>query len=565
MRSISNTLLILCLLLISKIGNSQQLNWHHTFGGNQNSSASEGPFAMHEDLNGNIYSIGQFVDSAIFGLDTLIAQGQASYISRQDRNGAYNWAYSLGGNHNVRCLDLVTDDSSNLYIGGYYYDGDDFNPGPGIDSLYPTDTSSRSSDIFLIKLDQNGNYKWGFNAGARNWNFISSLDYWNGQILASGTFADTIDFDPDTSVRLLKSLTSSDIFVNTYDTEGNILICRQIAGPEWEWAVGAKFNTSGSIMVVGSYEGVCDFDPSAANHLLSSPGLRPSYFIAKYENNGRFEWAYDLSVSNLRDFDLHDNRIAIVSEFRNTVDFNLRNGTYNITAVGSDDIVVAVYDTNSYLLHAKSFPSNHSAVISSIDIDANENLYLSGSFYDTLDSDPDSGISNLIARGSYSSSFNIKLDSNLKYINSFMLGSNMGGIQDNLYTSNNQLIVGGLFDTLCVYPNSCHNEIVSLGYYDGFIASYDFGLSTRVNDISSIQYSKDWTLYPNPTSSQFTLKNQFENQKSRVSIFNASGQLILDELIFSDKHQFELIEEGIYFIRLQTDEHVLTKKLIVQH
>ena len=77
-------------------------------------------------------------------------------------------------------------------------------------------------------------------------------------------------------------------------------------------------------------------------------------------------------------------------------------------------------------------------------------------------------------------------------------------------------------------------------------------------------------VYPNPNSGRFTLRiESAKQQKVSVMIFNSMGSLISSEQINvygKTNRSFDLstMSKGVYFIRLQTDEESVVRKIIVQ-
>ena len=88
---------------------------------------------------------------------------------------------------------VATDGSGNVYTTGEFEDTVDFDPGTAVDNH----TSNGNTDIYLSKLDSNGNSIW-----SRTWGGIGddigtsvAIDNFDN-VYITGMFADTVDFDP---------------------------------------------------------------------------------------------------------------------------------------------------------------------------------------------------------------------------------------------------------------------------------------------------------------------------------------------------------------------------------
>ena len=86
----------------------------------------------------------------------------------------------------------------------------DFDPGSGTAYL----TSRGAGDIFVLKLDASGNFLWAKSIGGNSSESASSItsDVF-GNLYSTGSFQDTVDFDPGLGTSNLISTSTSDIFV----------------------------------------------------------------------------------------------------------------------------------------------------------------------------------------------------------------------------------------------------------------------------------------------------------------------------------------------------------------
>lgn len=66
----------------------------------------------------------------------------------------FGWARGMGGTVRDVGYDVAVDSSGNVYTTGYFSATVDFDPGIGTNNL----TSAGDADIFISKLDSNGNF-----------------------------------------------------------------------------------------------------------------------------------------------------------------------------------------------------------------------------------------------------------------------------------------------------------------------------------------------------------------------------------------------------------------------
>lgn len=97
-----------------------------------------------------------------------------------------------------------------------------------------------------------------------------------------------------------------------------------------------------------------------------------------------------------------------------------------------------------------------------------------------------------------------------------------------------------------------------------FTAQFGVGLNENQATINQNQF--DFSLYPNPTESQFTVElNQFV-PNTEIRIYTINGQLILEEKLSRIKNQFNAndISNGFYMVEIKNERGAFTKKLIIQ-
>jgi len=68
----------------------------------------------------------------------------------------FAWVKQMGGTGEANYMDMAVDASGSVYVTGYFTGTVDFDPGAGVLDL----TSNGGQDIFVCKLDQNGNFIW---------------------------------------------------------------------------------------------------------------------------------------------------------------------------------------------------------------------------------------------------------------------------------------------------------------------------------------------------------------------------------------------------------------------
>src|SRR5215213_2885140 len=447
--------------------------WAKSLGGINDES---GPY-IAADSNGNVYSVGGFRGTADFdpgaGVFNLTTGDDVDlFISKLDRNGNFVWAKLLiDGTIYAAGTGITIDSSGNVYTTGTFNGTADFDPGAGTFNMIGGADGS-NGEIFISKLDNNGNFVWARKLGTGDSHAIA-IDP-SGNVYTTGFGSG--DFDPGAGVFNLTSAGSNDIFVSKLDSSGTFVWAKGMGGTGADDAWGIAIDLNGDVYASGTFEDTADFDPSAGTFNLTSVG-NTDVFLFKLDSSGNFVWAtsaggagfdYGLSVA----LDTHGN-VYTAGTFVGTADFDPGAGVANLTSVGSRDVFLSKVDSNGNFLWAKSMGGLDTEQGGFVALDTNDNIYISGSFYGTADFDPGAGTFNLTSAG-FSDLFIAKLDNN----GTFVWAKGMGGVDfpdeyglsialdasDNVYTG------GNFSGTVDLDPGPGTYTLTSAGGRDVFIS-----------------------------------------------------------------------------------------------
>lgn len=115
-----------------------------------------------------------------------------------------------------------------------------------------------------------------------------------GNIYITGGFCNSVNFNPNGTSYFLNSDTpdNSDIYLAKYDSESDLVWAFSLGNTEWELGLTVKTDPLNNVYVAGNYNGTVDFDPGEENFSLTTTSM--SYFLAKYNSLGEFEWVKDI-------------------------------------------------------------------------------------------------------------------------------------------------------------------------------------------------------------------------------------------------------------------------------
>jgi hypothetical protein len=369
-RTLRRTILFFCLSFTALTARGQELEWVQSMGG----AGSDETRSMVTDKDGNVYISGTFNGTADFnqrrGVDTLRSAGSTDvFLAKYDAAGNYLWSRRGGGTGADYSRDVAVDAHGNVYVIGYFVAKATFNPAGG-DTLY---AGTGFQDIFVVKYDANGNYKWAINMGGSGINYGYGIAISEtGDIYTTGYFSGKTDFNADKGPADTATLTALpnnffnpgyDIFVAKYDSLG-----------KYQWAIGMgndQFNDYGQKIVVdkagnayvtGYFARWADFDPGAGAAVLEARGdIGYDGFVAKYDKDGNYVWAKGIGSKhddNGLDIAIDEgNHLYVTGYYSDTTTFydttsnpGVRISYDTLVSAGNFDMYLVKYDSaGSYL------------------------------------------------------------------------------------------------------------------------------------------------------------------------------------------------------------------------
>jgi hypothetical protein len=170
---------------------------------------------ISHSLDGSAFVCGNFEKDSYWGNNYLRnrgSEGNDIYVARLNAANEIQWAVCAGGEAEDTVSAIYMDPNLNCYITGKFSGTMHF----GDISIQ----SAGSGDIFVAKLDGQGNWLWAFAAGgAEDDAGLAIFADWQDNIYVSGYFSATASFGDD----LATALGAKDSFVLKLDPAGNYL------------------------------------------------------------------------------------------------------------------------------------------------------------------------------------------------------------------------------------------------------------------------------------------------------------------------------------------------------
>ena len=339
-------------MFISKLDAFGNLVWAKAMTSTANGAFSR---SIVIDITGNVYTTGGFLDTVDFdpNIGVMNLTGTGIFVSKLDISGNFVWAKAMRSTVNGVSLSIALDAAGNIYTTGHFSGTVDFDPNSGILNVVNL-ISTGSSDIFISKLNANGNFVWAKTIGGISYDYAKAITIdATGNIYITGYFSGTVDFDPNLgATNLITSISYGDMFISKFDTSGNFVWAKAIGGAgNGTNANAIVLDAANNIYTAGYFQGIVDFDPNIGVVNLTSHSY-PDIFISKLDANGNFIWAkamignshsavyYNQVTSIALDV---SNNFYIAGCFSSTLNFNPNACFSNITASGWAEFFVAKY------------------------------------------------------------------------------------------------------------------------------------------------------------------------------------------------------------------------------
>jgi len=241
-------------IFLLKLSPDGDFIWVKQFGGTGEDYAE----SITVGQSGAIYMTGYYKrGTADFdpGPDTFILPNPGVYdkifVVKLTADGDFVWVKQTDGFHFTRGNTIDVDTDENVYIAGYFYATQDFDPSEATFEL----TSNGLANIFIWKLDTDGNFIAVQHIGNSSWSQIyGSAKNAQGDIYFIGEYHETLDFNFSNGGHVMTSTGQAfDMFVLKYNQNDSFGGAISVGGENLITGTGIHITNSGTILVTGGF------------------------------------------------------------------------------------------------------------------------------------------------------------------------------------------------------------------------------------------------------------------------------------------------------------------------
>ncbi|MDG1346022.1 MAG: gliding motility-associated C-terminal domain-containing protein [Crocinitomicaceae bacterium] len=392
--------LFILALAFSFLSSAQDFEWLVSGGGPLSDKATD----IAVDHEGNIFITGFYNEEATFGPFSIPFGNPSSkevFVAKLDPQGNYLWAKYGDNFFDDRGLGLCLDKQGNVFVTGTCWGGMTFG------SLSVYNSSAYTDQIFILKLDGNGNEIWLKNAGVNAGGYPYNDDH--GFNLVADTIGNIyVTGFISNNTNSPQNATFDALIVNVAPNDSLAFLAKLDPAGIWQWVTtfdgesGSRDNdididNENNLYIVGGFDGTRVF----GNTTLTSVGGN-DVFVVKYNQDGNFIYAKRAGGplddrANAVHFSF-DNHIYITGEFRDKAGFGLDSVNNNGGPNGRDIFVSRMTKDGTFQWVKKAGSNSGSDRGNGVTSNDQGNIFVTGQFRGKadfqsnieLDSDSDS-------------------------------------------------------------------------------------------------------------------------------------------------------------------------------
>lgn len=292
-------------IFITKIDATGNYCWTHRIGGSREDLAN----AICTDGSANIYIVGRFKSSVNFaedwgGNERLTSMGgEDIFITKIGTQGKYAWTRIMGGRDDEAARTVCTDQSGNVYVAGSF--GLTADTGYVVDFAFDgsggaTKRSAGWSEIFITKIDVNGNHVWTHRMGGSRGDGGTAISTdRNGNVYVAGEFDGILNFAEDWGgSEISRSAGHADIFITKIDARGKYVWTHTIGGPHGDLSTAISTDRNGNIYMTGYFYDTVNFAKSWGGRDAKASAGHSDVFITRININGGYCWTRRIGGSD---------------------------------------------------------------------------------------------------------------------------------------------------------------------------------------------------------------------------------------------------------------------------
>jgi hypothetical protein len=357
---------------LAKFDPSGTLLWSHAFPGAQ----QDWGWDVVIDASDNVILAGYFYGQINLGAGLMTSVGQRDiFVAKFSPAGTLLWANQYGGTAEELPRTVAVGPSGEIVVGGYWYVGNVAGSTMVLGST--TYNNAGNLDVFVAKLDENGNHLWSKSAGnaAEQRLFDVVIDA-TGAVVVSGFFGGSIDFGGGT----LTSAGQVDAFVAKFSASGAHMWSEQYGDGASQLIRGLAIDGANEIVMAGYTDGAIDLGggplvaTGAFDMFVARLDATGAHLASKMFMGNDDEYSRDLAIDAA-------GNVVIGGGASGSPDF----GGGSLTTLGGDDAFVLKLTPDFTHLWSRVFGAANTQVAHGVAVDPGGAVFVAGYFGTAID------------------------------------------------------------------------------------------------------------------------------------------------------------------------------------
>ncbi len=338
-----------------------------------------GDIFIAAEFTSNVLTIGPYVLVNNYQAGHIQSSTFDVLVMKMSGDGDVLWARSGGGLANEAVGNLSADTSGNVLVLGEF-----FSPQITFDALALTHTNPGTSDLYLLKYDGVSNPIWleGAVGDEQDDAWAVATDSAD-QIYIGGAFrSSSLTFD---GITLPNSSDSFELYLAKLDPDGETLWAMTAAGESWDEISAIAVDSMDDVYCTGHFRSDSLCFATETIYLSPYEVTNIDMFVAKLDGAGAFDWitsstggalVYPVAIDA---WDTSD--VAITGTFNGRAEgFPENFDAHRITPVGSYDIFTVQYDAAGNALWSEALGGEMMEFSQDVAHDPSGSLYLTAWF-----------------------------------------------------------------------------------------------------------------------------------------------------------------------------------------
>lgn len=354
-------------VFLAKYTADGELKWVKNIG----NKGEENATAVGVDKDDNVVIAGWFSNQLRIGGTLLDAEHEADniFIAKYNSAGKLQWAKDFGSNGNDVANAVAIDSAGNIIFTGAYQQFIDFGSGKL--------RSNGNDDVYLTKLDKDGNHVWSRSFGALHndmgWSVVVDVQdniYWGGDLTRNTKLGG----------KKLPNRGETDAAICKFDSDGNVLWVKTFGGFFKDMLIALAVDPAGGVIATGAFTNKM----TVGETTLKAKG-RMDIYVVKLDAKGEIAWAKAYG-NRFQDTGLgvSTNKfgtIMVTGQFESKVNF----GGGTLKSHGNKDIFLLKLAADGRHLWSTHFGAKGDDMGRSVIIDDDGLVTVSGTFRYKLD------------------------------------------------------------------------------------------------------------------------------------------------------------------------------------